>query len=134
MNFDMVLKQFMLNILILFLSQISELREIIAVLLTAFKKFNVGMHLNVYESVWFKFYTMTDTITLYILNSSLFDLDLDSRSQECKKAKASVAIISHNFQSVRMEFGILLRLVSVMNFILILFLPFNIQGKKPCWP
>ena len=35
-----------------------------------------------------------DTIELYILDTSLIDLDLDSRSQECMKAKTSAAVIS----------------------------------------
>ena len=37
-------------------------------------------------------------------NTSLIDLNVDSRSQERKKVKPSVAIISQSFQSVRMEF------------------------------
>ena len=62
-------------------------------------------------------------------NTSLIDLDLDSRSQECEKATTSVPIMSQSFQWILMEFGILLRFVSVMNQIFILFCLFNIQGR-----
>ena len=60
---------------------------------------------------------------------SLTDLDLDPRSQECEKAETS--IISQSFHSIEMEFGILLRLVGVMNHILILSHPFNGQWREP---
>ena len=40
-------------------------------------------------------------------------------------------IISQSFQLIWMEFGVLLRLVSVKNLILSLSLPFNIQGREP---
>ena len=53
-------------------------------------------------------------------NTSLIDLDLESRSQVCEKAKTSVPIISQNLQLISMEFGILLRFVGVVKFILIL--------------
>ena len=33
-------------------------------------------------------------------DTGLNDLDLDSRSQECKEAKTSVLIISRSFQSI----------------------------------
>ena len=61
---------------------------------------------------------------------SLVDLDLVSRSQECEKATTSARIISESFQLIWMVFGILLRLFSVMNIILFLFRPFNIQGRE----
>ena len=52
------------------------------------KNFNIGMHLNVYESVWFKLDAMIDAIVLYLLmlvcaqhfDTCLIDLDFDSRS------------------------------------------------------
>ena len=59
------------------------------------------------------------------------DLALDSRIQERKKAKTSVPTISQSLQVIWMEFGMLLRLVSLMILILILSHPFNIQGRKP---
>ena len=42
-------------------------------------------------------------------------------------------IIFQSFQAIWMEFGILLRLVDVMNLILNLCHPFNIQGKETYW-
>ena len=48
----MVLKQFKLNILILFM-RFTESREITAVLLTATKNFYVGIHSGIYESIKF---------------------------------------------------------------------------------
>ena len=62
---------------------------------------------------------------------SLIDLDLDSRSQECEKTKTCMLSISQSFQSIWMEFLKLFRLVSVMNLLLILSRPLNIQGRKP---
>ena len=47
-------------------------------------------------------------------DTNVIDLDRDSRSRECEKAKACAPIISQSFQSIWMEFGILLRLVGVM--------------------
>ena len=60
-KFYVMLNQFMLNSLLFFLSEIIELKEIIAVLLTWPKTFNVGMHLYVYELIWFKLGMMIDT-------------------------------------------------------------------------
>ena len=64
-------------------------------------------------------------------DTGLIDLDVDSRSQECEKAKSSVAIISQRFQSYWMDFGVLLRLVwwnlcSCCR-------PFNVQGEDPSY-
>ena len=56
--------------------------------------------------------------------ASLTDLDLDSRSQMCEKAKPSAPIISQSFQSIWMEFGLIL-----MSLKLILSSPFNIQER-----
>ena len=47
---------------ILLLIEIDETRVITAVLLTASKTINTGMHLNVYELIWFKVGMMIDTI------------------------------------------------------------------------
>ena len=60
------------------------------------------------------------------------DLDFNSRSQKCEKAKVSVAIFSQSFQLFKMECGILSRRVSMVNLIFSLFHPFSIQGKEPC--
>ena len=64
-------------------------------------------------------------------DANLIQLDLDSRSQECKKSKTCVSVISESFQSICMEYGILLRLVGVMSFILILSEPLNVQRREP---
>ena len=107
-------------------------RGIIAVLLTASKKnFKVGMHLDICKSIWFwfKLGIMIDTIVLFDFDTSLFDLDLDSRSQECVKQKL-LCQLSH---WILIEFGILLRLAGVMNLILIVFWPFNIQVREPTY-
>ena len=68
---------------------------------------------------------MIDTIEQHF-ETSLTDLDLDSKSQECEKEN-DVTII----QSIWMEYGILLRLVGVMNLKLSLSHPLNIQGREP---
>ena len=47
---------------------------------------------------------------------------IDSRSQGGEKAKSSVPIITHSFQMIWVEFGLLLRLVILMNLILIVIL------------
>ena len=45
----------------------SETREITAVLLTASKQFNIVMHLDVYEWIWFKIGMIIDTSILCVL-------------------------------------------------------------------
>ena len=42
-------------------------REVTAVLLTASQNFNIGMHLDVYEPIWFKLNMMVITIKFYVL-------------------------------------------------------------------
>ena len=81
--------------------------------------------LEVYGPLCFTIGMMTNTTGFYNL---ILSLDLQSRSEECEKAKASASIISQSFQSIWMEFGILLRLVSVMNLAPILSGLINIQG------
>ena len=58
---------------------------------------------------------------------TLIGLGLDSRSQECEKAKPSAPIISQSFQFIWMEFGTLLRHVGVMNQTL----PFGVKEREP---
>ena len=77
-------------------------------------------------------YTWSDNgyyCTLHF-DTSLLDLDFDSRSQEWEKAKTSVQITSQSFQLIGMECGTLLKLVDVMNLIFILSRPFSIQGRE----
>ena len=62
---------------------------------------------------------------------NLSDLDFDSRSQECKKAKTFAPVIPLFCILIWMVFDTLLRPVGVLNLILILSHPFNIQGREP---
>ena len=64
-------------------------------------------------------------------DTSLIDLDFDSTSHECEKAKTYASIVSQSFQSIQIEFFLLLRLASVVFLIPILFRPFDIQGREP---
>ena len=54
------------------------------------------------------------------LVTSLTDLGLDLRSDECKRAKSSAAITSQSLKIIWLEFGILWSHVRVINLILIL--------------
>ena len=67
MKFYTVLKQFKLNILILLLVEISETREVAAVLLIATNSFNVGIHSDSYKSIWCKLGIIVDSIKFYSL-------------------------------------------------------------------
>ena len=87
------------------------------------------MPLDVYESICFNQGMMIDYCTLYF-KTGLIDLELDSKSQECEKAKTSTPIISQTFQLIWIEFGMLLRLVDVMNLILVLSHQISIQGHR----
>ena len=67
LKFDVLLKYFEVNILILCLSEIYEMRDIGAVLLSVFKEnLNICMHLDVYELIWFRLSMMIDTSELYV--------------------------------------------------------------------
>ena len=88
--------------------------------MTASKNVNAGTHSDIYELIWFRLAMMIDTVVLYILI-----LGLEGK-------KISATIISQSFPSVWIEFCILLRHVSVINLVLILFHPFSIQEREPC--
>ena len=93
MKFDVVMKQFKLSILNV---SLIGTRGMTADLLTAWKNFSVGMHSDVYTLIQ----TLSDGryyCTLHF-DTRLIDLDPDSRSQECGKAKSSVPIISQKYQ------------------------------------
>ena len=68
--------------------------------------------------------------TLHVV-ASLTEVDSESRSQACEKAKTSMPVISQSFHLIWMECGILLRCFGVMNLVLILSHLFNIQGREP---
>ena len=115
------MKQFKLNIRRLLLNQI---------------EWNKGNNCCFTDCIWMDL-IQTWLYNIYYctlhLDTSLIDLDFDSRSNGCEKANTSMPIISQSFQSIWMEFsiGLLLRLVDVMNLILILSRPFSIQGSEP---
>ena len=85
------------------------------------------MFTNRFDSTWHddRYYC-----ALYF-DTRLIDLDLDSMSQECEKAKTSAPIILQSFQLIWMEIGTLLRIVGMMNLIIILFHPLSNQGREP---
>ena len=67
-------------------------------------------------------------------DTSLVDLNLDSVSQKCEKAKTSASVISQSFQLIRMEFIIHLRFVGVVKLILLFYLVHSVfKGKKPTY-
>ena len=74
-----------------------------------------------------------DSIELYILiDTSLSDLDFDSRSQGCEKAKSSVPIISQSSPLIWLKLGKLFRLISLTNLTLVLPSSNNIEGREHC--
>ena len=88
------------------------------------------------QTLWMDFIqTCCDDTYYWTLHfdTSLTDIDLDSVSQECKKAKHSVPIISHSFQLILMEFGVLLRVVDVMNLILIFISSIQYSRERTIW-
>ena len=74
---------------------------------------------------------MIDAIVLYILILAQLTLTFIQSQRSARKQKTSAPIISHSFQLISKEFGILLRLVDVMNHILILYRPFTFQKREP---
>ena len=58
-------------------------------------------------------------------------LDLDARSQGFKKAKTSVSVILQSRQLIWTEFGVLLRVISLIELIFVLSCSLKIQGKRP---
>ena len=63
-----------------------------------------------------------------LFDNSLTELEVIQRHRS--ESKNSLPIISPTFQSIWIEFGILLRLVDVMNLIIMLSCPFSIQGRE----
>ena len=64
-----------------------QTKEIIAVLLTASKNLNDGMHSEVYESVWSKLGMIIDTVALYILILLWLALTLIQGHRSARKQK-----------------------------------------------
>ena len=124
MKFDVVMKQFNLTFSDCFWVRFRETRRITAVLLTASKNFQAGMHLNMYESNWFKF-GMIDIIVLYIILILVWFAWVFVQGQ-----KAQTSVISQSFQSIWMKVDVsMYPMVWWTNFHL--FCPFNRQGREP---
>ena len=92
-------------------------------MLIVLKGVDVGMHLNIYNLIWFKLGTMIDITELYILMLVLNDLTLVQGHKDARNPK----LVHQKFQSSpSMEFGVLLKIVCFMKLVLILSDPLNI--------
>ena len=129
MKFDVVMKQFRGNILMLLLSKISQNKGNNCCFADCVKNINIGMHSDVYKSIWSKLGVMLRTIILYILILVHLTLTLNQGHKSARKQNSPTPIISQTFRSIWMEFGVLLRLLGVIN--LIWFRPFDIQWRQP---
>ena len=103
--------------------------DISAALLTALKNYNVCMHSVVYVPVWFKLVVERGTIGTNFV-SILNDLDLYSRSQDYEKARMSAPIISQSSRMIIVEYGMILRFVSVMHLSSVLSCLINFKRKN----
>ena len=91
--------------------------------------FNVGMHVDVYEAIWFKHGVIIDIIELFILRLVLLTLTFIEGHWSARKQKLQ-HLFSHIFQLMWMEFGILLKVAGLMNLILILSYPFYVRERE----
>ena len=91
------------------------------------QKYNVGIHSDVYESIWFNLGVTIDTIVFYIL-MVVFWPWLSFKVTGVRENENLVPIISQSYQSIWTEFVMLLRLLGVINLILILSCP--LKGGK----
>ena len=94
---------------------------------TFFLVLYVSMHSDIYELIYFKLMWWQ-----ILLNSTFWHvlIDLNSRSQGWKKANTSAPIISQSFESVWMEFAIVLRLVGLMNLIFIIIISYDQYSRE----
>ena len=94
-KFCMVLEQFKLNILSLFWMRFNVIREIIAVLLAAYKKpltlACIQTFMNSLVQTWY----VDRYCCILHLDTSLSDLDLHSRSQECERKQKLLLQLSY---------------------------------------
>ena len=90
-----MLKKFKLNILVLHLSEIYGMQINCCV---SECRFDIGMHLDVYEVISFKC-DGRHYQTLHF-DTSLSDLDLNPKSQGCEKVKALAPVISQSSCSI----------------------------------
>ena len=106
-------------------------REMTALLLTASKNFNVGMHSDVYEMICFKVGMVVDTIKHYILKLVCVTLNFIQDHRNARTEKTLAPVIAQSFQLIWMKFGVLWRL-GVMNLIIVInILSIRIQGREP---
>ena len=77
---------------------------------------------------------LIDTIELYMLILVLLAVTF-IQGHRCARKQEYLRQLSQSFQSIWIEFGVVLSL-GVMNLVLILSYPLNIQGREPwfcCW-
>ena len=88
--------------------------EVIVVLFAVSKNLNVGTCSDFCELIWFKLAVMIDIITLYILilvKVILTFIDSHKHARKLFLAKICLPVISQSFQSMRMEFSVLFKLL-----------------------
>ena len=134
---DMVLKQLKLNILVLFLSEIYWSKENTCCFTDCIK--NLCWHAFRYlwndlvQTLYNDRYCWSlhfDTgLTDHDVRSKI-DHDLHWESQECEKAKLLFKLSHKIINQFGWNFGILFRLLGVMNLILISSQPFSTQGRE----
>ena len=93
------------------------------------KNISAGMYLDIHEPVQFKLGIMMNTTEPYnYFDTRPCDLELDSRSQGCKKVKTSV---SSPEETNRFGLGLAccLGLLVLMNLIVILSSPVTVSSK-----
>ena len=108
-------------------------REITASFLTASKKkkkINTGMHLYIYVPIWFKRGVVIDTTEIYILIPVCVTSTLIQGHGDARKENKAVPIISQSYEWIWLEFGMLLRLVCLINPMLIWSHLINIQRRE----
>ena len=92
----MVVEQFMVNIILQLLSEIYGAEEIPAVLKFVSKNFQIVVHLDGYESIWFKLGMLINTMDS-TFDIGLNELDLNSRLQGYERAKPYALVSSITF-------------------------------------
>ena len=95
------------------------------------KNINFGTHLDIYKLTGFKHSNSYDDGCYRTLHSdsSLDDLDLDSKLQWCEKVETSGSIISQSERWIWVKFGMLFRHFVLINLILSVLI--IMQGRAP---
>ena len=118
MKYNLV-TDFKLNILMLILSEICMVKKYEYYFTDCIKRIDFGLHSDIYDQ--FGSNLVSDVYRYYWtlhFDSHLSDLHPDSMSQMCKKAKITAQIIWLSSQWIWMNFGRLLRLLSLMDLML----------------